>query len=59
MGSDERQWDGGRLHLESMFSFEPFTIQALGSPQVFQTGAPALFHVFLRWRPNEMVAHMH
>jgi hypothetical protein len=38
MGAGDRSWAGGRLHLESMFSFEPFTIQALGSPQVFQTG---------------------
>jgi hypothetical protein len=38
MGAGERPWGGGRLRLESMFSFEPFTIQALGSPQVFQTG---------------------
>ena len=38
MGAGERPWAGGRLQLESMFSFEPFTIQALGSPQVFQTG---------------------
>jgi hypothetical protein len=28
----------GRLSLHAMFSFEPFTIQALGSPEAFQTG---------------------
>jgi hypothetical protein len=27
-----------RLTIETMLSFEPFTIQALGSPQLFQTG---------------------
>lgn len=26
------------LRLDAMFSFEPFTLRALGSPQVFQTG---------------------
>jgi hypothetical protein len=38
MGAGEHPWAGGRLRLESMLSFEPFTVQALGSPQVFQTG---------------------
>ena len=28
----------GRLTLDSMISLEPFTIQALGSPQIYQTG---------------------
>ena len=38
MGGGERSLAGGRLQLHSMLSFEPFTIQPLGSPQVFQTG---------------------
>ena len=38
MGAGERTLGGGRLRLHSMVSFEPFTMQALGSPQVFQTG---------------------
>ena len=37
-GSGERRWGRNRLRLHSMLSFEPFTIQPLGSPQVFQTG---------------------
>lgn len=38
MGGAERGLAGGRLRFHAMFSFEPFTIQPLGSPQVFQTG---------------------
>jgi len=38
MGGGERPLASGRLQLHAMFSLEPFTIQALGSPQVFQTG---------------------
>jgi hypothetical protein len=38
MGSGQRQLGGGRVRLTGMTSFEPFTIQPLGSPQVFQTG---------------------
>jgi hypothetical protein len=38
MGGLERPFVRGRLRLHSMLSFEPFTIQPLGSPQVFQTG---------------------
>src|SRR6185436_12949657 len=38
MGATERPFAAGQLRLHSMLSFEPFTIQALGSPQVFQTG---------------------
>ena len=38
MGSGERNVHGGRLRLASMFSLEPFTLQDIGSPQVFQTG---------------------
>jgi len=38
MGAGEHAVGGGRLRLHSMLSFEPFTIQALGSPEVFQTG---------------------
>jgi hypothetical protein len=38
MGGGEHPLAGGRLRLHTMVSFEPFTIQALGSPQVFQTG---------------------
>jgi hypothetical protein len=38
MGGGERPLLGGRLRLHTMVSFEPFTVQALGSPQVFQTG---------------------
>jgi hypothetical protein len=29
---------GSSLHLIAMFSFEAFTLQDIGSPQVFQTG---------------------
>ena len=38
MGAGERGSLGGRLLLHTMISLEPFTIQPLGSPQVFQTG---------------------
>jgi hypothetical protein len=38
MGAAERPVAAGRLRLHGMLSFEPFTIQPLGSPQVFQTG---------------------
>ena len=34
----ERRVHGGVVRLTLMLSFEPFTIQDLGSPQVFQTG---------------------
>jgi hypothetical protein len=38
MGAGTRATRGGRVGLRAMLSFEPFTVQALGSPQVFQTG---------------------
>ena len=38
MLTGERAIGPGRLTLHGMASFEPFTIAALGSPQVFQTG---------------------
>ena len=38
MGAGEREGLGGRLLVHTMISLEPFTIQPLGSPQVFQTG---------------------
>ena len=38
MGAGERRVGRELFRLHSMLSFEPFTIQALGSPQVFQTG---------------------
>jgi hypothetical protein len=38
MGTGQRPLGGGRVRLTGMMSFEPFTIQPLGSPQVFQTG---------------------
>jgi hypothetical protein len=38
MGGGVRPLAGGTVHLDTMLSFEPFTMQALGSPQVFQTG---------------------
>jgi hypothetical protein len=38
MGSGARQLFGGQLQVHAMVSLEPFTIQPLGSPQVFQTG---------------------
>jgi len=38
MGNGEGRVFGGPLHLHAMVSLEPFTIQPLGSPQVFQTG---------------------
>ena len=38
MGNGQRQVGAGLVRLTGMMSFEPFTIQALGSPQVFQTG---------------------
>ena len=34
----ERAVADGRLRLHTMLSFEPWTVQPLGSPQVFQTG---------------------
>ena len=38
MAGTERTLAGGRFRAQTMLSFEPFTIQPLGSPQVFQTG---------------------
>jgi hypothetical protein len=38
MGAGERRWGRNRLQIHTMLSFEPFTIQHLGSPQVFQSG---------------------
>jgi hypothetical protein len=38
MASAERDVSRARLRLTSMFSFEPFTLRDIGSPQVFQTG---------------------
>lgn len=38
MSGGERAVGRGWLRLEGMFSFEPFTIAAGGSPQLFQTG---------------------
>jgi hypothetical protein len=38
MGGGVRPLAGGTVRLDTMLSFEPFTMQALGSPQVFQTG---------------------
>lgn len=38
MGAGERPLGNGRLRLHAMVTLEPFTIQPLGSPQVFQTG---------------------
>jgi hypothetical protein len=38
MLSADRRLGAGRLMLHGMASLEPFTIEALGSPQVFQTG---------------------
>lgn len=38
MGSGRRQVRGGMLEIAAMISLEPFTLDDLGSPQVFQTG---------------------
>ena len=38
MGAGARPAGGGTLTVHGMLSLEPFTMQALGSPQVFQTG---------------------
>jgi hypothetical protein len=38
MGEAQRAAGTGQVHLTGMFSLEPFTIQPLGSPEVFQTG---------------------
>jgi hypothetical protein len=38
MGAGSRPAGDGRVGVRGMLSFEPFTVQALGSPQVFQTG---------------------
>ena len=38
MGAGERKLGPGRVRFHSMLSLEPFTIEALGSPEVFQTG---------------------
>ena len=39
MTSLSKMWSGGsRIQIIGMFSFEPFTLQDIGSPQVFQTG---------------------
>jgi hypothetical protein len=38
MAAGDHPLGSGRLSLHTMLSLEPFTIQPLGSPQVFQTG---------------------
>ena len=38
MAMGERPLGTGRLRVHTMFSFEPFTLKEIGSPQVFQTG---------------------
>ena len=38
MATGERPLGTGRLRVHTMFSFEPFTLKEIGSPQVFQTG---------------------
>jgi len=38
MGTGERLVGNGRLLVHTMFSLEPFTLRAGGSPQLFQTG---------------------
>jgi hypothetical protein len=38
MLAGQRQLASGTLSLEGMISLEPFTLKAIGSPQVFQTG---------------------
>ncbi len=38
MATAERPLSRARLRLNAMFSFEPFTLEDIGSPQVFQTG---------------------
>ena len=38
MAAGTRSWGQTRLALSSMFSFEAFTLEDIGSPQVFQTG---------------------
>jgi hypothetical protein len=38
MASAERPLSRARLSFDAMFSFEPFTLRDIGSPQVFQTG---------------------
>lgn len=38
MAAGERPVGAGRLRVGTMWSFETFTVQDLGSPQVFQTG---------------------
>ena len=51
MGSGERRLFGGPLRLHAMVSLEPFTIQPLGSPQVFQTGET--------YRPAPLIDYQH
>ena len=53
MLSGERPLGHGRLMLMGMASFEPFTIAAVGSPQLFQTGES--FHS----APNVNYQHPH
>jgi hypothetical protein len=38
MASGERALNTSRLRVSTMWSFEPFTLEDIGSPQVFQTG---------------------
>jgi hypothetical protein len=38
MGGAEHRTGRGQLHVGAMLSLEPFTMQELGSPQVFQSG---------------------
>ena len=38
MLAGQRKLGGGTLSVEGMISLEPFTLKAIGSPQVFQTG---------------------
>jgi hypothetical protein len=38
MGTAQKPLGSGRLSINTMFSFEPFTLKEIGSAQVFQTG---------------------
>ena len=38
MGMGQRPLGRGQLKIDTMFSFEPYTLKDIGSPQVFQTG---------------------
>ena len=56
MGSGERPLGLGRLTVDAMLSLEPFTIEAQGSPQLFQTGETYRRIPLVNWQhPHDLL----